>query len=370
LKCFSFSNIKIFVFVLIVSASVFTGCKTKESDKGLFVTKWNNIYDGSNIHFYYEDFKSSNVQEIARRYKLSEVVGDSQDEFEKGLKLQGWLHSKLEFQKGSVSTKQDAISILEELETAKKASDREFAIVFSQAASSLGIYVRRGELRVKSSEKNSGFDLLKVCEVWSDKHNKWILIDIVNNVYMSDKNIPLGAVEVLNNGLTNVEIVGAKDVKKYIKEMSKYFYSYSIEVDNTIYGVKKSNSQITYLKPGETPQVKTKAGYLPPTIYVNNEALFHKSPKIEYIDDKSDKLQTVILMKKTINDTNQQQEAMVGGVFKNSSMVATYYLSLNGSQWMKIDKYFDYDLQIGTNNIRISEDGQNVLREIILEYRK
>jgi hypothetical protein len=368
LKYLNFENRGSLLCILILCAMLISGCRNIDENKGIFVIKWNNIYDGNNIRFYYEDFNNENIKEINKRYNISDIAGDLELDLEAALKLQNWVHNKFDFQKSSISTKEDALSILEEHKSIKKASDREYAIVFSQAASSIGIYARRGELRTKESANSIENEYLMVCEVWSDKYNKWILLDLVNNVYMRDDGIPLSAVEVISKGLASVEIVGDKDVKRYIKEVNKYFYSYSIEIDNNIYGTKKSNSYVTYLKSGEMPKIKTRNEYLPPTIFVSKEEMLIKSPKTEYKNDNSDSLPTIILMKKTLKD--QKDEAIVCGVFKNSSMVPTYYLSQNGSQWVKIDKYFDSQLKEGSNSIRISEDGEMVSREIIIDYRK
>lgn len=62
-----------------------------------------------------------------------------------------------------------------------------------------------------------------VSEIWSDKYKKWIMIDVVNSCYMSKAGVPLSAIEILNNGISGLEINGVKDKNKYIKKWKDIF---------------------------------------------------------------------------------------------------------------------------------------------------
>jgi hypothetical protein len=358
----------VIVICFFIVLSNLSACKSQQKD--LSVTKWENIYEGNNIHFYYEDFKNLNIIELNQKYKLAEKVADAKDELEKANRLKGWIHEKMEFNKGSNTTKEDALNILTEVERVKKASDKDFAIVFSQAASSVGLYSRRGELKGKDEIKEIKNMTFKVCEIWSDTYNKWFMVDVSNGCYMEDNGVPLSAIEIIEKGLENVQIIGISNRKKYLKEMMPLFYSYSIEIDNNIYGTKKSNAYITYLKPGESPELKNKSGFIPPTIFVNKGELFGNSPKNNYIDNKSDNQPTIILMKKDIKQDLNGILTFSCGLFKNSTMVQTYYISVNNSPWTKVNKYTDVLFKEGINSIRISEDGINTLREIETNYKK
>lgn len=281
-----------------------------------------------------------------------------------------WLHDKIEYNKGSISTKEDALSILKEAEN-NAMSDKDFAIVYSQCASALGIYSRRGEFRIKNSQQDGKDSYYKACEIWSDKYNKWILLDIVNNCYMESKGNPLSAVEVLNSGFQNINIKGVKDVQKYIKKISPYMYSYSIEIDNNIYGIPKSNSFITYSKKENLPEIRIEGSLIRPTIFVKDVNLFNKNPRVEYKNDNSDKIPTLIFSKKT-NDKKPSEEDIVlnGAAFKNSGMVESYFVSIDGKPWIKVNKYFTFTLNEGENNIKLSEDQEKVIREVTIQYNK
>ncbi|WP_163194092.1 transglutaminase domain-containing protein [Clostridium thermarum] len=347
---------------------ILSGCTNVNTNKGLKITKWDNFYDGNNIHFYYEDFNNTNIQELNSSYKLNEKIGNSGDELERSLKIVEWMKSLMEYNKGSIGTKEDALSILKEVETTKKASDREFSIVFSQASTAIGIYARRGEFRLKEASTINGEDYYKVNEIWSDKFNKWIMIDPSTGVYIQKDNVPLSAMELVQNGLKNVEAVGVKESKKYIEKLEKLLYSYSIPIDNGVYGRKRSNTYITYLKKGEVPTLKMSQGFVVPSIYVNNDNLFNISPKIVYTDDKSDTIPTLVIMKKSAEGTITDDKTFVVGVFINSVMLESYQLKINEEPWKKIDMYTDFVLNEGVNTISLSLNGSDILRQIVIEY--
>lgn len=360
-------NKKIKVLALAAAALLMlTGCKRIDVDKELTVEKWNNFYEGSNIRFYFEDFKDVNIEDLNKTYQLNEKIGGEGDELERAVKLANWLHTTMEYDKGSISSKEDSLSILKERETSKKASDREFAIVFSQSCTSLGIFARRGEFRAKEATSSKEEAYRRVTEIWSSKFKKWIMIDPVFGAYIKEENIPLSAIEVVRSNLDNVEAVGVENTIKYTEKLRKVINSYSIPIDNSIYGRKRSNTYISYLDGEQIPQLKTAQGFIPPTIFVKKEELFNIPPDIEYTDDKSDELPTMVIMKKTMGGSANSDKAFVIGVFMNSVMLKNYQLKINDEPWKSIELYTDVTLTKGRNTISLSLNGSDTIREIII----
>ncbi|MBE6065392.1 hypothetical protein [Clostridium cochlearium] len=363
---------KIIVCSLIVATvSVnFIGCDNKKSQEGVFTTKWENFYEGDNIVFYYELEKDPNLQKLKAKYDLDEVVKDSADELDKALNIMNWINHKMEFNKGSISTKEDAISILKQAENNSSFSDREFSIVFSQCASSLGLYVRKGEFRIKESQHNDKNPYYKVCEVWSSKYGKWVMLDVAGNTYMESEGKPLSAIELLNKGLDNVNTKGVKNIEKYVKKMKPYMYTYTIEIDNNIHGIPKSNSFVTYVPKGIMPEICIEGGLIRPTIFVNRDVVFNKPPTTaKKQSENKDKIPTLILSKKTSEDNKKDNEIILyGAAFKDSGMLKGFYISINNNEWMEINNYFTIPLKEGENNIRLSLDKKNVIREVNLKY--
>lgn len=354
---------------LVTALTLLCGCKNDNAKKTIEVTKWDNLYEGKNIHFYYEDFTNTQIEELNKLYQLNGTIGSQGDELERAVQIAEWIHTKMKYDQGSISAKETAIDILKEKETAPKASDREFSIVFNQACASLGIYARRGEFRVKNAEISKGRDYYKVNEIWSDKYNKWIMVDPSAKVYFTKDNIPLSAMEVIESKLDNVEVKGKEVSKEYINKLKELIYSYTIFIDNSIYGKKKSNSYITYIPKGELPELKLKDGYATPSIYVNNSSLFNISPKVQYVDDKSDQIPTLIIMKKIIEEQKSDNKTFVVGAFKNSVMVDEYYLKVNDQEWEKVNKYKEITLNKGVNTISLSLDGKKIIREVVIDKK-
>lgn len=360
---------KIILVALLTALSLLAGCKKDTPKKTLEVTKWDNIYQGKNTHFYYEDFTNTQIEELNKLYQLNGTIGSQGDELERAMKISEWIHSKMKYDQGSISAKENAIDILKEKENSNKASDREFSIVFNQACSALGIYARRGEYRVKDAEIAKDRDYYKVNEIWSEKLSKWIMVDPSEGVYITKENIPLSAMEIIESKLDNIVVKGKEDSKEYVNKLKNLTYSYTINIDNNIYGRRKSNSNITYLPKGEMPELKVKEGYATPSIYVSDSALFNISPKVEYVDDKSDTVPTMIIMKKYVEEQKSDNKTFVVGVFKNSVMVDEYYLKINDQEWEKISKYKEIELKPGSNTISLSLDGKEIIREIVIDKR-
>lgn len=361
----------IFFVIIIAIFGITFGIRAKENkNKGLFVTQWKNIYQGHNIKFYYDDPESQYMKDLVSKHKLNDVVKGEKDDLNKALKLKDWLNDTLEFNKGSVSGKENAAEILEALKDSKKASDKDFAITYTEVSRALGLYSRMGEFRAKDSQFSQKDFSLYVCEIWSKEHNKWIMLDVANNCYMEDKGTPLSALEVLNKGIQNVKIVGIDKPKKYISNMQKYLYSYSMPIANNMGDIKKSNTYITYIPEKDIPEIKVSSGYIPPTIFVNKGDLFNISPEKEYKDDQSDKEPTLVFLKKDLKKDKDGNLTFVVGASKNSVMLKEYYIGINGGELSKIDKYFDLDIKPGKNTVVLSEDGKNITNEVVIEYKK
>ncbi|EJP6472708.1 hypothetical protein NHI66_002015 [Clostridium botulinum] len=366
-------NLKIvcvFIFVLFINI-FFVSCKSANTNKGIIVEKWDNFYEGNNIHFYYSDGKSPNPQQLKTKYSLDKLASTGKDDIDKSLKVSNWLNNQLKFSKNSIKTEEDSLTILEKYKKEEgTVSDREFNQIFTEAISSVGIYARMGEFRVNDAQHSKKDDFFKVSEIWSDKYKKWIMIDVVNSCYMSKSGVPLSAIEILNNGINNIEINGVKDKNKYIKKMERYFYSYTIAIDNNIHDGVKSNSYITYVAKGQLPELKTLKGYIKPTIFVNDYSLFTISPKLQYKDSQSDKTSTLMISKKNTEGKEEENPSFYVATFKDSVMVKEFYISVNGADFGKVNNIFELKLKEGQNSVRLSENGKDAIREVIVNYKK
>jgi hypothetical protein len=362
--------IRLAIFFIITIAIVFWNYKTRtdlsSKQEGLSVTKWDNFYGGNNIHFYYLTPQNENLTKLKNKYGLTKLINSKADQLDNSIKIMEFINENVKASNESMTSDKNAFEIMEAAFNGSKISDNDYVAMYEECLASLGINVRTGILR--STDKQSKVkSYYNVCEVWSDKYNKWIMIDGVNGCYMKENGVPLSTVEIITKGIAKVQIAIIKDANKYIKNMSKYYESYSISVDNNKYGAPKSNSEITFLKEKQLPEIETKEGFIKPTIFVNNSFVFDISPKVEYIDTATDKIPTLIFAKKDLKNDEKGVDNFTVGAFMNSYMVPKYFLKINGSDYIEVQTFFDLKIKKGVNNIKLSLDGKTLAREVIIE---
>lgn len=362
--------IRIVIFMLITAAIVFWNYKTRinlsSKQEGLSVTKWDNFYSGDNIHFYYLNPQNENLLKLKAKYGLAKLIDTKADPLDNSIKIMEFINENVKAQSKSMTSDKNAIEIMEAAFDGSRISDSDYVVMYEECLASVGINVRRGLLR-STDKNNNEKSFFNVCEVWSDKYKKWVMIDGVNGCYMKEKEVPLSAVEIINKGIAKVKVELLKDTSKYIKNMSTYYESYSISVDNNKYGELKSNSEITFLKAKQLPTIETKEGFIKPTIFVNNIEAFNKSPKIEYVNTAKDKIPTLIFAKKDLKNDEKGVENFTGGAFMNSYMLSKYFVSVNGSDYIKVETFFDLKIIKGVNTIKLSQDGKTLDREVVIK---
>ena len=175
--------------------------------------------------------------------------------------------------------------------------------------------------------------------------------------------------EIIEKGIENVDIVGLdseKAIKKYKKNMGKYFNSYTIEIDNNKFDEIKSNSFVTYVKNKEDVQLENQEGYIGPTIFVNKKDVFNINPEIVYHDKKDDSIPTIILSKRDVKDDTEEFTGFTVGVFKNSIMLDNYYVSIDGGNFTKVNTYYDLAIKREKILLEYLRMGKTPVREIVI----
>lgn len=371
---------RMIIVLILLAIGFFIGLQLKE-DKivtGIKVNKWDNIYTEKNIKLYYNNSNIQALDELNKKYNLNKIVSGTTDQFDKSLKILNWINENMKYDsdiKANVSNK-GAFDILEGENKKESYSDEEISIVFNEFALAAGITSRIGQLTVSNDEKGDGEKTLSICEIWSDKYNKWIMIDPSNGNYLLDKDTPVSAIEIINKSLDNLTVIGGKSEKKYKKDLQKYFHSYTIKIDNGVYGKGKSNSYISYAKGININKLGVDLNLSQPTIFLSDSYLFNLSPKEDYTIENSNEKSTIIFMNKvqqTEKDEKDEKDENVkmeltAGVFKNSSMLNKYYISINGGPFKEEGAYFNVQVKTGITNIKLSEDGKTAIREITMEY--
>ncbi|MGY0375036.1 transglutaminase domain-containing protein [Clostridium sp. JNZ J1-5] len=363
---------RIIIIIILLGLAFFVGIQLKgrEKEVGLKIDKWDNLYNNKNIHVYYDIEDKQLLNDLKDRFKIQEITNGKIDELDKSIDIINWIKNNMKYSKSikPFEGNKGAFDILEDKENKKEFSNKEICTVFNEFAIAAGIKSRIGELIVSNKEKVSDNDIFMVCEIWSDKHNKWIMIDPSNRIYITENNTPLSVIEVIKKGIDNLNIIELSKSKSYKKQMKKYFYAYAISIDNSIYSIKKSNSYLCFAKDMNEINIPSKALLNSPTIFTNDEHLFNLSPKVVHKISKNDDKPTLIFSRKNNTNNKDVKLSFLGGVFKNSEMVDKYYISINDGPFKEVNKYFDVDIKSGLNTIKLSQDGKIVSREVILEY--
>lgn len=357
-------NIGLGVLVIILSVVGFwiLSQKDKENDYTTEIEKWDNLYSGNNIKFYYIDSSVAEIATLKSKYKVDTLVGENTSEIMKCIDINKWLSEKGEITLSDMDTNKDGEELLKILISEKKVSQKDYNTILQELLSSIGIKVRVGEYRL-----NGNYSVL---EVWDSNFNKWIMFDTITGGYFKEGDEPLSAIQVLNKDLSQLKVSSNEDVsleKKSIKLLNKYLGTYSIRIDNSKFEGSVINSYITYVKDVKYAQLETSKGYIQPTIFVDNDSLFNINPYEEYANDKSDKIPTIIFSKKNVKEDDDNNTKFSLGAFMNSLMLEEYYVRVNNGDFIKVDTYYNLSIEKGITTIEISLDGINPLRQVVIK---
>lgn len=145
----------------------------------------------TSIPFEYEDPSHPRLVALRKKYKLDDVVAGSYSETEKLVKLRDWVSKQWKY-KAPVDGQYPAWDADEILQS-KRGFCVQYAIVYMQACISLGYQARF----VFGDQPGTIIAGHEVCEVWSNEHRKWILMDPNNDEHYVDPStgIPLSMAE-------------------------------------------------------------------------------------------------------------------------------------------------------------------------------
>ncbi|EQB89103.1 hypothetical protein J2Z44_003968 [Clostridium punense] len=344
--------------------------KNDSYDYNVKVTKWDNVYEGNNIHFYFMNKDNPNLVNLKNKYGFDDIAKEGANDLEKTLAIIKWVNRRAEVKPSAMESKKSVDEMLMGLESNKVISLQDYNNIIEEALTSVGIIVRVGEFRVSNNEKANDENSYSVLEVWSKAHGKWVMVDGTIESYLTKDTIPLSAVEMIKADLNNVVLENAKDAKKYFKYISKFLNTYTIKINNNKAEQLKSNSYITFSKDSADIQIETLKGYIPPTIFVTQDNVFNLNPEIVYRNDESDKIPTIILAKRNVKDDTEDYIKFTVGAFVNSYMVEDYYISINGQEYTSVKTYYDLSIPKGKTTVSISIDGKTTIRAIELENMK
>lgn len=335
--------------------------KMGQQDKTTYqIEKWDNVYNENSIQFYYEKLSEPRLKIINSTYKIDEFLSEEQSEIDKVKKAAEILNNIVKYNSAAKDTEAfNGYDILSLKGDDNKASQRDMAIILRDILYSAGIYARVGEFRSEKEffikEQN-----YHVIEYWSVENEKWIMYDFIEMGYFTDKNIPCSGVELAVKGLNNLEFIGIDSSSRYTKSKGRIFTTYSIMIDNTM-DMQTSNTYIEYFNKKNKINLEYKNNFLPPIIYTKSTELFEAAPKAKAI--LSDKRAYIIIMK-----ADGENDKFIVGAFQNSRVIRNYFISINNSDYYRVNTYESIEFTPGNNSISVSLDGEEETARIEVKY--
>ena len=160
-----------------------------------FYQPWVIVTDEKNGEFFTSSYwltedppSHPRLQELRRREKLDNVVAAGRTQFEKIVLLRGWVSRQWKSSNQFYYPPWDALEILD---LARRHDNRgfcaQYGVVFLQACQSLGLHARYVDLPGHF-----------VVGVWSDEHNRWVIMDPDNDVHYEKNGRPLRGRDLLD----------------------------------------------------------------------------------------------------------------------------------------------------------------------------
>ena len=193
---------------------------------GLFLTTISNgqnifqiSYDITSEHEFPCDFYFPNPQtnndliELRQKYNLEQMVSGAKSELEKSLILLNWTNGLWRHTGANEPKKNDALSILLEVEKGKRFRCVEYAIVLAAALNSIGIPARIVSLYTKDVETSKCCAGHVVTEAYLPGFKKWIFLDGQMNYIPFLNGVPLNAFEYQSAIINNEKEVELRSIK-------------------------------------------------------------------------------------------------------------------------------------------------------------
>jgi hypothetical protein len=177
------------------------------------------------------------LTQLRQQYNLDAVVQGAQNDTERALRLLHWVHQQWDHNGSNQPTKNDALTILEEVKLGKQFRCVEYGIVATSCLNAYGLKSRVLALKTKdveTTESGAGHVLL---ETWLPDQQKWVLLDGQWDVMPVLRGKPLNAVEfqqAIARNYKDLEIRSLSGVSKrsYVNWIAPYLYYLDVKFDN------------------------------------------------------------------------------------------------------------------------------------------
>lgn len=172
----------------------------------------NESKNDSLCDMYFPVYQNKELTELRNRYKLEQLVSGAKSDLDKAMILLNWTHGLWRHNGSNEPKKNDALSILKEVEEGKKFRCVEYAIVLSASLNSIGIPARTLGLYTKNVEMSECCAGHVATEAYLPNLKKWVFLDAQMNYVPFYNGIPLNTVEYQNAIFSKRSQLKLKDV--------------------------------------------------------------------------------------------------------------------------------------------------------------
>lgn len=283
-------------FLLLLLAALCSACAALNvlPSKKISSIQFEEAATNEAYQFIYQNAENSpELETLSAQYTLDEVAKVGKDELGQILQLLAWTNSRWEHSGSNQPSASNTLTILKEAETGMKFRCVEYGIVLRSVLASQGFIARTLGLKTQDVEKvriGAGHVLT---EAWSDRHQKWFLLDAQFNLVPTQNGIPLNAVEfqqaiIENANFKLIDANGEVDEvrrEKYLNFIPHYLYFFDFKFDqrempyDSLYKV--NDKGLLMLVPLNVPnptvfQRKSKLDYLE---YTHSLGDFYRKPE-------------------------------------------------------------------------------------------
>lgn len=243
------------------------------------------------LNIKHQDRKNKYLTSLKEAYPLDFITSKMSDQ-ETALAVMNWTRQKWEHDGNNSPSKNDAITILDEVEEGARFPCFAYAIVIRDQLNALGYKARTIYLKTKDAALRQSPPGHVATEVYLDDLRKWVLLDGQFNVMPTLNGQPLNAVE-FQNAIANryndfeLQTLQTEPVSKrsYVSFVYDYLYYLDTSLDNRYHLDEKhlvDGKRSIMLVPSGAKQlshIKFWDMEVDYCVYTNSLADFYKAPK-------------------------------------------------------------------------------------------
>jgi len=186
------------VLVSVLAAAALTGCEPVASeavtpqDGAAVIIRNGRLSPTPELPFRFEDLREPQLDTLAGREQLRRVIEDASSQFDQIVRLRDWVASQWPVGTPDPYPPWNALTVLDWIRDGRTGGFcGQYSQVLLQSLAALGFTARYVEI---GSRDNPYAHF--VVEVWSNDHDKWVVMDADYNLHFERGGLPLSALDI------------------------------------------------------------------------------------------------------------------------------------------------------------------------------